>query len=104
MILIEYRKLRFLSCWVLRVFIFRSLGKLFIIFSMTVKKRNTSKKRKNFQRTVKVTTKAYKDRERACSYKDYLMLITLANFNLHQIRHLQVREILHFERKRLFIV
>ncbi len=44
----------------------------------------------NLQYTVKLTKQAYEEREQTCTYKDYLELITLATFNQHEIRHLQV--------------
>lgn len=44
----------------------------------------------NLQYTVELTKQAYEDREQTCSYKDYLTLITLASFNEHEIKHLQI--------------
>jgi hypothetical protein len=52
------------------------------------KKSNTSSN--NLQYTVKLTKQAYEEREQICSYKDYLSLITLAAFNTHEIKHLQI--------------
>lgn len=40
---------------------------------------------------VHLNKQAYEERERACSYQDYLALITMANFNEHEIRHIPVR-------------
>jgi hypothetical protein len=59
-------------------------------------RKNSRKKSKisssnNLQYTVKLTKQAYEDREQTCTYKEYLALITLAAFNQHEIRHLQVR-------------
>ena len=45
----------------------------------------------NLQYTVKLTKQAYEKREQTCSYKDYLALITLASFNVHEIKHIQVK-------------
>ena len=36
------------------------------------------------------TKQVYEQREQACSYQDYLALITVANFNEHEIRHIPV--------------
>ncbi|CAF1351164.1 unnamed protein product [Adineta steineri] len=44
----------------------------------------------NLQYTVKLTKQAYEEREQTCSYKDYLALITLAAFNRHAIKHIQI--------------
>ena len=52
------------------------------------KKSNASSN--NLQYTVKLTKQAYEEREQTCSYKDYLALITLATFNRHEIKYLQV--------------
>ena len=40
---------------------------------------------------LNLVERAYQDREQSCSYQDYLKLITLATFNEHEMRHLQVR-------------
>jgi hypothetical protein len=55
-----------------------------------IKKSNTSLNNLPFQYTVKLTKQAYEEREKSCSYKDYLALITLACFNEHEIKHIQV--------------
>ncbi|UJR09336.1 hypothetical protein I4U23_013579 [Adineta vaga] len=44
----------------------------------------------NFQYAVRLTKKAYEEREQTCSYKDYLALISLAAFNRHEIKYLQI--------------
>jgi len=50
----------------------------------------------NVQYAVQLTKQAYEEREQICSYKDYLALITLATFNEHEIKHIQVDHILSF--------
>lgn len=77
-----------------------------IYFLMTSKRRRKTRKNSrkkshtsssnNLQYTVKLTKQAYEDREQTCTYKDYLELITLAAFNQHEIRHLQVRIFVFF--------
>jgi hypothetical protein len=46
----------------------------------------------NVQYAVQLTKQAYEEREQICSYKDYLALITLATFNEHEIKHIQVEK------------
>ncbi|CAF1094324.1 unnamed protein product [Adineta ricciae] len=53
-------------------------------------KKDHSSSSTNFQYAVHLTKKAYEEREQACSYKDYLALITLAAFNRHEIKYLQI--------------
>ncbi len=55
------------------------------------RKKSKTSSSNNLQYTVKLTKQAYEDREQTCTYKEYLALITLAAFNQHEIRHLQVR-------------
>jgi hypothetical protein len=45
----------------------------------------------DLQYAVKLTKQAYEEREQMCSYRDYLALITLAAFNQHEIKHIQVK-------------
>ena len=54
------------------------------------RRKNPTYPSNNLQYTVKLTKQAYEEREQTCTYKDYLELITLATFNQHEIRHLQV--------------
>jgi len=59
-------------------------------------KKSTTSLNTNLQYTVKLTKQAYEEREQTCSYKDYLSLITLACFNEHEIKHIQVENLICF--------
>ena len=80
---------------------FDNWARLLVCLGFEMSLKASSPKRRKQSRTdsndrshrdaVHLNKQAYEEREQACSYQDYLALITMANFNEHEIRHIPVR-------------